>query len=554
MNSTSLHQVFVGTQQRIALLTMFGQRRVFLTKFALWTLGISVVIVAFWPTLSVPTQADDMLILFDIGPRYDGSLPREMVHAARSSLHNFDLGSSAHFYPLGAALDVGLKRVMLRSSSLHTTASSIHHTAFLAIAIGTFVASVVLVFRLRRSAPPTTLGAAAYAVPVALGFAACLQVTTPWSTYDPVSVHPIYGALVTFLGVAFLAVFADVLRGGKRTLSTLLCAVLGLLGVLTYEGFYPFVGIAILMIIVRIVRRRLSEGSWSANFRAVSATAPALALILGTRYYAGRRPTAGDYQGTAISVNLDSLTAWGTSVHTTSPAGSWGRDVSTNHPALVGGHSHRPLALAFMIVAVLVWAFVARYIDSPSAVGAAGSDGVETSESDAVHVRGRTADLGTDLLELTRAESWLPLIATIILCPAIFALSLQWSAYLAQPGNTYMEATSAYWAWAMIVGVAVFHTVSRHRSKWIAVAVLAGTLMWSAVQMTVNASAVSTEVAAPTPFGLDLARLLDDGVDLDDSGRCELLDKVPQMKDHPNWKASLNELYFERHGELFCST
>lgn len=545
MTLTTLHHAVVGAQERVARLTLSRRHRVLATRWALWILGASLVTVAYWPTLSVPTQADDLLTLFNIGAHHDGSLAGEMANVARSSFRSFRDGTSAHFYPLGAAMEIGLKRTMLRGSSLHLTASSVHHAAFLLITLGTFVAAVVLVFRLRGAASPSRFGAAAYAVPVALGFAACLQVTTPWSTYDPVVVHPVFGAFVTFIGIAYLAVFVDVLRGDGRVRTTVLCAVLGLLGMMTYEGFFPFVGIALVMIVVGAVRHRLGGGSWSINAAAVWAAAPALALILATRLYAGRHPGAGDYRGTAVTLKLDTVTAWWTSVHTTSPAGAWGRDVSTNHPALAGGHSPRVLALAFIVVAAVVWAFVARYIDRPSpAVGV--DPPVDPPLATPV------AAALADRVEPSPTTWWLPPAAMIVLCPAIFAASVQWSAYLNQPGNTYMNATSAYWAWSMLAGVVLLHLVSRHRSKWIAFGAVAAALAWSGVQTTINASAVRTEVASPTPFGFDLVRMLDDGTDLDSAGRCRLLEMIPQVQARPDWQVTINELYLDRHGEPFC--
>ena len=162
-------------------------------KCVLWFLGTLVVGAAVWPTLSVPVQADDMLTLFNLGLSDHGGLLPSGFDTMTGSVSSFIDGETSHFFPIGLWLDVTLKRAMLGASGHHVTASAIHHLVFLLLAIGTFVSSTLMVAALRRGECRTRFGTAIFAVPVALGFAVAVQVTTIWSTYDPLVVHPVFG-------------------------------------------------------------------------------------------------------------------------------------------------------------------------------------------------------------------------------------------------------------------------------------------------------------------------------------------------------------------------
>jgi hypothetical protein len=77
-------------------------------------------------------------------------------------------------------------------------------------------------------------------------------------------------------------------------------------------------------------------------------------------------------------------------------------------------------------------------------------------------------------------------------------------------------------------------------------------LAFGGVQQLLNRTAVEAEVEHPTPFGVDLVEILDDGTSLDEVDRCALLAGVPQSNQIPGWLDSLNRQYALRHGVPFC--
>ena len=77
-------------------------------------------------------------------------------------------------------------------------------------------------------------------------------------------------------------------------------------------------------------------------------------------------------------------------------------------------------------------------------------------------------------------------------------------------------------------------------------------LVVAGVQLVLNQAAVAVEVEHPTPFGVDLVKILDEGTPLDETGRCALLAGVPQSLELPGWRDTLNRQYASRHGVVFC--
>jgi hypothetical protein len=494
-------------------------------KGALWLLGTLVAGAAVWPTLSVPVQADDMLTLFNLGVPDEGLLPSG-IDTMTGSLSSFVDGETSHFFPIGLPLEVTLKRAMLAASAHGLTASGIHHLVFLLLAIGTFVSSTLMVAALRRGDRGTRFGAAIFAVPVAIGFAVAVQVTTIWSTYDPLVSHPVFGGFVTLLGVTYLMLLTYALQAVHRRFKVLACALLSVIGVAVYEGFYAFVAVAMLMVFTRVV---LGRATWREPLKlGLWAVGPGFALIVGTRLWSGRA-SVSTYGGTEVDLGLRSLVSWVTSMQTTMPGSTWGRTVRSV-PA-DGLDYVTPLALLGGIaafVALSVWLLAARTLDRDN------------------------GHLGRGTASSLASFEWLvPLAGMLLLGPMVFAVSAQWGEYLLEAGATYMNATTSYWAWAMMIGIGLQRLVAT-RSRVLLGTVLSIVLVFAGVQQFLNRSAVAVEVEHPTPFGVDLVKILDDGTPLDETGRCALLEGVPQSLAIPGWRDTLNWQYASRHGVVFC--
>lgn len=498
------------------------------TAWASWVVGAAIVTVGVRSSLDVPAQADDMLKLFGIGGPDQRSIVGEWWSAVRFQTDSFLAGDDRHFYPIGFALDKSLKRVMLHADGWGTTANTVHHGVFLVAALATFVAATHLIARL-RPARPTGLGAAAWAVPVALGFVAAAQVTTLWALYDPLVVHPVFGALATCVGFTYLAVLARVREGTAHLRSAVACTVLGVFGVLLYEGFYVFVAAALMMVVQHAWVHRVPGVSLVDRVRAVAPGARAallapIAIVLVSRtvsHFVAR----SDYQGTAVSLRGRALVATVTSVQTTAPAGTWG--LAERAVAAAGVAIGRPslLALCTLVGGAAWWTWSIR----------------------------RDPAREDDLLPaMTRVAWWPPIVVIIVGTSALFAATAQWGDLLVNSGVTYMGAAGAFWGWAIVVAVCLEQVTRRVRAHLTAALAVAALVAWSVVQLGLNAAVVRAETASPTPFGVDLVRVLDDGTSLTMDERCMLLTHVPQADQIDDWRASLNRHYAARHGVEFC--
>ncbi|MDP2289929.1 MAG: hypothetical protein Q8M22_01990 [Actinomycetota bacterium] len=500
------------------------------TAWASWVIGIAIVMVGIRSSLDVPAQADDMLKLFGIGGPDHRSMVGESWSAARAHTDTFLAGGDRHFYPFGLALDKSLKRAMLRADGWGTTANTVHHGVFLVTALATFVAATHLTARL-RSAAPSRRAVATCAVPVALGFVAAAQVTTVWATYDPLVVHPIFGALATCVGFGYLAVLARVREGGAHMLSAVGCTVLGVFGVLLYEGFYVFVAAALMMVAQHAWVHRVPGSRWVDRLSAVplaarSALLAPIAIILVSRTVS-LFVAQSDYQGTAVSLRGRALVATVTSLQTTAPAGTWGRAERT--VAAAGVDIARPslLALFTLVGGAAWWTWSVR--------------------------RGSDRD---DELPAPNSPSvawWPPIVVVIIGTSALFAATAQWGDLLVNSGVTYMGAAGAFWGWAIVLAVGLERVTHRARTHAVAALAVGALVCWSVVQLGLNAAVVRVETASPTPFAVDLVRMLDDGTSLSMDERCSLLDHVPQADQIDDWRGSLNRHYSGRHGVEFCA-
>ena len=168
------------------------------------------------------------------------------------------------------------------------------------------------------------------------------------------------------------------------------------------------------------------------------------------------------------------------------------------------------------------------------------------------HLAGTTGirDRGT-ASSLASLEWLVPVAGMVLLGPMVFVVSAQWGEYLLEAGATYMSATTSYWAWAMMIGIGLQRLVAT-RSRILLGTVLSVVLVFAGVQLFLNQSAVAVEVEHPTPFGVDLVKILDDGTPLDETGRCALLAGVSQSQTIPGWLDTLNRQYASRHGVAFC--
>jgi hypothetical protein len=351
-------------------------------------------------------------------------------------------------------------------------------------------------------------------------------VTTIWSTYDPLVVHPVFGGFVTLLGVTYLMLLTYALQAVHRRFNVLACALLSVIGVAVYEGFYAFIAVAMLMVSARVV---LGRATWREPLKlGLWAVGPGFALIVVTRLWSGR-VSQSTYGGTEVDLGLRSLVAWVTSMQTTMPGSTWGRTMRSmsadgldyvTPPAVLGGIA--------LLLALSVWLLAARKIDG-----------------DKGHPGRRTASSFASL-------EWLvPVAGMLLLGPMVFAVSAQWGEYLLESGATYMNATTSYWAWAMLIGIGLQRLVAT-RSGALLGTVLGFVLVVAGVQLVLNQAAVAVEVEHPTPFGVDLVKILDDGTPLDETGRCALLAGVPQSLELPGWRDTLNWQYASRHGVAFC--
>jgi hypothetical protein len=354
-----------------------------------------------------------------------------------------------------------------------------------------------------------------------------VQVTTLWSTYDPLVSHPVFGGFVTLLGVSYLMLVTYALQPPPRWYYVLACALLSVLGVAVYEGFYAFIAIAMLMVLARVAfgpraqwRKTVKLGLW--------AVGPGFLLILGTRLWSARA-SVSTYEGTEVDLGIKSLASWMTAMQSTMPGSSWGRTMRSvpadeldyvTPLALLGGVAG--------VVATVAWLLAARR--------RGGNDD---------HRARRTPP------SLASLEWLVPVAGMLLLGPLVFAVTSQWGEYQLQDGATYMSATTSYWAWAMVVGIGL-HRLVATRSRVVVGVVLTMVLVFAGVQQLLNRSAVTVEVEHPTPFGVDLVTILDEGTPLDEAGRCALLTGVPQSQEIPGWLDTLNRQYASRHGVAFC--
>lgn len=513
-------------------LTAVARPRV--TRTALWLVGIVIVLAASWASFEVPVQADDLLAF--VGVPRAGSLPPpfDIPASIGRFITAFLGGRTDHFAPLGLATEESLKRTMRRATDFGLTASGVHHATLAVLTVAGYAASTALVsglLRRRRGTPrPYQL-----AVPIAIAYAACVQITTPWSTYDPLVSHPVFGSLVTVVGITYLAVLTRALNGARGRLSTLAGTVLGLAGVSLYEGFYPFLLVAALMVLISWASDRSPERTRAQLRLSGWFLAPAAVLIAVSRTIS-LFVSHSDYQGTAVHVGAKGIAAWTTSIHSTAPAGSWSQAFAAIANANLSlRYSYLPAILVGVCASTLL--LIRHHSSQP-------------------HSSQQQSGPTTEPLSTAATGIWpvaSPLLALILLNSALFAMTVLWADYLARSGMTYMGATTAYWSWAMAGGLLLHAATTRCRSTIAAVAIVVAVGMVTWFQTSLNEAVARAELSNPTPFGFDLVRMVDDGTQLDEQERCALLWQFFDPSDHLHLD-TLNWLYVERHQMQFCTS
>ncbi|HAP76575.1 MAG TPA: hypothetical protein DCR14_10870 [Acidimicrobiaceae bacterium] len=488
----------------------------------LWGLGASIVVASSRAASAVAVQADDLLNLFVID--HDGSSPGRAAWARFwAQLEAWGTGETDHFSPLGSGLDIWIKRWMVEQPfglSMHQT----HHLAFLVAALLSFVAATQLV----RHA--LGVSASSCAVPVAIGWAACAQVTTVWSTYDPLVVHPTYGVLVTAVGLWFLVAVQHVVARPEHRRWRFAAAGLGVTGVALYVGFTVFVVAALALVLWPTRALPRSERLRSQRIPLMWALLPAAGLVLVTRVWSAMM-SESVYEGTSVQFGLSSITGTSSGTYSTLPMANWGRARVAAEASGVEFGLPSPWWLTGLLAAAAAWWWAYGRSASTSPTTTMGVDDSRPSGARSLAVCLVVVGIGS---------------------VSLFALTGLWGPYLSVPGNTYMGASSTYWVCSAVLGICLLRAAQRS-GMWAGVALVAVASL-AVVQWSVNDAVVEVERRSPSPFGVDLVEFIDSGVPADEPARCDALGGVPQAADLDRWYDRLNAVYAERHGEPFCSS
>lgn len=466
---------------------------------------------------AVPVQGDDLFNLFVI--EHERSNPWVATWSRFwDQLEGWRTGNTDHFSPLGSALEIWLKRWMVEQPfglSMHR----VDRLAFVAAAVLSFVAVTLLV----RGVVGST--ASSCAVPVALGWAAAAQVTTVWSTYDPLVVHATFGVWVTAAGWWFMVAVHQLVARPARRRWRVAATALGLAGASLYVGFTVFVVAAAAMVWWPMRALRRGERLRAQRVALLWGVLPAGGLLFVTRVVSAVVSTS-EYEGTSLSPGFTSISATTTGTLTMVPTANWGRALQVTRSADV--HIGVP-SVAWLVVLVAAagawWWFQGRHATTPSGHRVAGQSG-----SGSVAVAFAAVLIGSVVL---------------------FAFTGLWGPYLSVPGNTYMGTASVFWVWAAMIAVGLRRAADRS-PRW-AGAAAAAVVLVAAVQWSINDAVVEVERRSPTPFGVDLVGLIDSGALTDEGARCEVLRGIPLVASLDGWHDRLNAAYSARHGEPFCA-
>jgi len=486
----------------------------------LWAPSIAFVLLALRPTWHVPLQGDDFWLVFNIHANKE-------LDVLKNSLDYMEGWAAAgtHFNPVAHFLDAYLKGEMMASQSAILTASALHHGVIIASSVGTLIAVAHLLSRLLCVATGVRLRAATVALPLSIGLLCTAQLTGTWSQFDPLLSHPVYGALPTMLGFAYLSASLRALMLQRGWFRTAAASALGVLGFLTYDGLIVFV--AALVVIAWLYRAEWPGGIARLRWTLVWLVGPPLGMLAVGRAIVATHEVV--YGGTSISLGSSIPAAWVASIQSSSPAALWSMAVPDVNMAVVGRY-----AIAAGLLAAAAFTAWALYVWSPR--WRPGSEHLGTSE------------------QPTPLRLLVPIAALAAFAPLPFVVTSQWSSFLLGPGRTYMHSLTLMWAWAAalaIVAVRILHA----RARAVVVSTVAtGLVIWVALQVNINSQLAATLIEEPW-FGVDVTSILETGGPDTEAERCDSLSEVKLIEGISGiWIPTLNRMYEDRFGVLYCSS
>lgn len=485
-----------------------------LVPVASWAAALGVVLVVLRPVWATALQGDDFLLIFIINSE-DGVGPlatgvREMVRWATVS--------GIHFNPIAYFVDGALKSAELNATAGPFGASAWHHVVLSALVVAMLPVTAVLVSRLTGLFSARAVRATTLAVPIAVGFAVAAQVSAPWSMYDPLVVHPAFGALPSLIGMAYLSASVAAMPRSAPVRRMVTATALGVAGFLTYEVLMAFVvavvGVALLASWrgVTIAWRRLA---WLVGVP--------LATFAVSRAIIASHPQQ-DYQGTALQLGTGTVRAWLTSVATGNPAVLWG--LAGRYADLGHATPYALAATAALLVALGGWALVV--LRRPAAPAGPGPR--------------RWAATGWTVLVLA---------ATAALSPVPFVVTGMWGHALAVFGTTYMHSLVPMWCWAGVIGLLTATALEVRSRARVALVLVPALALVGGFQINVNRQLAAYQLAHP-PLGVDVARIVDSTTVPPVAERCDTLHHLQAHPERDTLTRVLNREYEERHGVPFC--
>lgn len=491
-----------------------------------WAAAVGIMILALRPIWSIPLQADDFLALFYINGDNFGVWDTT-VQNTQHSLTN----SGTHFNPVGIFLESLLKAWMLATDSPILTMSVLHYGTIVGLMLLALPIVTRLLSRLLRVSSGIAVTSTALAIPVAVGFALSAQITAPWAMYDPLVTHPIFAALPTVVGLAYLSSAVGALERRAPVRRVVLASALGVVGFLVYESLIVFV--AALVMIAWLGRRRGFSGFRS---RLPWLIVPPVATFLVSQLIIAGRPDAA-YTGTSFTIDLATAPAWMVSMTTSQPGALWG--IASRHVDLSRLVPSALIGAVLVGAALLGWLLWGRTRRAVPAVDDAAATRVEEKPTS---------------LDGERAASHalVPVVALALCAPVPFLVSRLWVSQLEILGTTYMHSLIVLWCWAMALALIAIQLVrSRGSVAWLVLASLVVT-GWVGVQLSINRQ-LSAELTAHPTVGIDVAEALQHPAPREED-RCAMLFAVRPRPDASLFISLLNREFEERYGEPFCTS
>lgn len=483
-------------------------------KTLLWLFSATVLFFGLLPVFRLPVQGDDLQLLFSYGSPNQYHIFSTAYGAAEGALSRFLHGETEHFIPIGHFLDAIIKTTMLNSWRLGIDATFVQNSAMYVISISTLVVvSSFIQKRLKVANLSFTTGQISSILVIA--FMASSQITTIWSIYDPMNVHPIYGAFTVLIGFAYL----NNLEGLKQytnTRSALSAMVISIIGVMTYEYFLVFMFVGILGLCKFIFN--IKELKNLAYF--AIAVIPAVMLFLITRIYSALT-SVSTYEGTNLGFGLKQITAWIEAIHSSIPGATIGRVFTMTDPNTFPW-KFGALVLFFSIISFTIFLITTRF----------------------------SAEKTDRSLKSAILEPLFPLILLVIFMPVLFAFSSQWATYLIA-GNQYLDAIGSYWTWAAIIATTYLALIVKIKNLLVVIMFLGALSLSASFQSTFNWMAATAEVAYPTPYGTDFLYSFDNP--LSEEENCNsLFAQSSSWWQQPQTLTNINTLTLERTGAPFC--